>query len=122
MNQTPFKINLSKYREVIRQTQTYEVKGKVKELTGLIVKAVVPNVRVGELCFIYIQNLNKTLKAEVVGFKDKDVLLMPLGDLEGIGPGNDVIPTGDCLRVPVGEELLGRVLNLLRLNHVQENL
>lgn len=105
------KINLTKYREVIRGAPTYQIKGKVKELTGLIVKAVVPNVRVGELCYIYIQNLEKTLKAEVVGFKDKDVLLMPLGDLEGIGPGNDVIPTGDCLRVPVGEELLGRVLN-----------
>ncbi|MCP5463556.1 MAG: flagellar protein export ATPase FliI [Deltaproteobacteria bacterium] len=104
-------INFSKQREAIRRAPVYRVKGKVKELTGLIVKAVVPNVRVGELCFIQIQNLNKTIKAEVVGFKDKDVLLMPLGDLEGIGPGNDVLPTGDCLRVPVGDKLRGRVLD-----------
>jgi len=104
-------IDLSRYREIVRQTATYRVKGKVKELTGLIVKAVVPNVSVGELCYIFIQNQNKTIKSEVVGFQDNDVLLMPLGSLEGIGPGNEVIPSGDCLRVPVGENLLGRVLD-----------
>lgn len=105
------KINLDKYRPIIRQAPVYRVKGKVKELTGLIVRAVVPNVRVGEVCQIQIHQRGKSLKAEVVGFKDKDVLLMPLGDLEGIGPGNEVIPTGDCLRVPVGEGLLGRILD-----------
>lgn len=104
-------ITFRHYRELVREAAAYRIKGKVKELTGIIVKAVVPNVRVGEVCHIHVPNLGKTLKAEVVGFKDKDVLLMPLGDLEGIGPGNDVIPTGDCLRVPVGENLLGRVLN-----------
>lgn len=105
------KIDLSESIQKIREVGLYQVKGKVKELTGLIVRAVVPNVRVGELCYIHIHNLNKSIKAEVVGFRDNDVLLMPLSELEGIGPGNDVIPTGDCLRVPVGEELLGRILN-----------
>lgn len=104
-------INFKSYKEQVRQAQIYRIRGKVKELTGLIVKAVVPNVRVGELCHIHVQTLGKTLKAEVVGFQDKDVLLMPLGDLEGIGPGNDVVPTGDCLRVPVGDQLMGRVLD-----------
>ncbi len=104
-------INFDKYRDAIRSAHVYRVKGRVKELTGLIVKAVVPNVRVGELCFIHVHSMNKMLKAEVVGFKDKDVLLMPLGDLEGIGPGNEVMPTGDCLKVPVGEGLLGRILD-----------
>lgn len=110
MSQLP-EISYKHYREKVRKAQIYLIKGKVKELTGLIVKAVVPNVRVGELCYIYVHNIDKLLKAEVVGFKDKDVLLMPLGDLEGIGPGNDVLPTGDCLKVPVGENLLGRVLD-----------
>lgn len=89
----------------------YKVKGKVTELTGLVVKAVVPNVRIGELCLIHSFYRKQPIKAEVVGFKDNSVLLMPLGDLEGIGPGNDVVPTGNCLMVPVGEELLGRVLD-----------
>jgi flagellar protein export ATPase FliI len=104
-------INLAPYVDAVRKAALYQIKGRVKELTGLIVRAVVPNVRVGELCFIRIQNQNRIIKAEVVGFRDNDVLLMPLGDLEGIGPGNEVVPTGDCLRVPVGEELLGRILN-----------
>lgn len=111
MNEPIKKINLKPYFEAVRQASLYQVKGKVKELTGLIVRAVVPNVRVGELCYIKIQNLDKAIKAEVVGFKDNDVLLMPLGELEGIGPGNDVVPTGDCLRVPVGKNLLGRILD-----------
>lgn len=104
-------VNLTPYFEAVRKAPLYQVRGRVKELTGLIVRAVVPNVRVGELCFIRIQTQSRTIKAEVVGFRDNDVLLMPLGDLEGIGPGNEVIPTGDCLRVPVGEELLGRILD-----------
>ncbi len=104
-------IDLTKYRRAIADVSTYKVKGKVTELTGLVVKAVVPNVRVGELCLIESFYRRQPIKAEVVGFKDNTVLLMPLGDLEGIGPGNDVLPTGSCLMVPVGYELLGRVLD-----------
>ncbi|MDO8518574.1 MAG: flagellar protein export ATPase FliI [Deltaproteobacteria bacterium] len=104
-------IDIQKYRRAIANASTYKVKGKVTELTGLVVKAVVPNVRVGELCLINSYYRKQPIKAEVVGFKDNSVLLMPLGDLEGIGPGNDVIPTGSCLMVPVGYELLGRVLD-----------
>jgi FliI/YscN family ATPase len=81
----------------------------VTELTGLMIKAVVPGGLAGEL--VEIESANGALKSEVVGFRDKDVLLMPLGDLEGIGPGNDVIPTGHSLLVPVGRELLGRILD-----------
>lgn len=104
-------VNFAPYLEAVRKAPLYQVRGRVKELTGLIVRAVVPNVRVGELCYIRIQTQSRKIKAEVVGFRDNDVLLMPLGDLEGIGPGNEVIPTGDCLRVPVGVELLGRILD-----------
>lgn len=104
-------INFSAYRRKIANATIYRMKGKVTELTGLIVKAVVPNVRVGEVCLIESKYRPEPIKAEVVGFKDNDVLLMPLGELEGIGPGNDVIPTGTCLMVPAGDHLLGRVLN-----------
>src|SRR3990167_9888714 len=110
MNTAPV-IDLQKYRQKIANVVPYKVKGKVTELTGLVVKAVVPNVRIGELCLINSYYRKQPIKSEVVGFKDNSVLLMPLGDLEGIGPGNDVVPTGHCLMVPVGEELLGRVLD-----------
>jgi len=104
-------IDLSPYLRLIEGVSTYRIKGRVTELTGLIVKAVIPNVRVGELCYIQSSYRKTLIKAEVVGFKDKDVLLMPLGELEGIGPGNEVLPTGSCLMVKVGENLLGRVLD-----------
>lgn len=111
MTKTPPKIDLSRYQRAIAILNPYKVRGKVTELTGLIVKAVIPNVRVGELCLIQSRYLSHSIKAEVVGFKDNQALLMPLGEIEGIGPGNDVLPTGHCLMVPVGNQLLGRVLN-----------
>lgn len=104
-------IDLRKYYRAVHSLSTYRIKGKVAELTGLVVKALVPGVRVGELCYIYPFHRAHPIKAEVVGFKDNDVLLMPLGDLEGIGPGNEVVPTGGCLTVRVGEGLLGRILD-----------
>ncbi len=104
-------IDLAPYLRLIEGVSTYRIKGRVTELTGLIVKAVIPNVRVGELCYIQSSYRKTPIKAEVVGFKDRDVLLMPLGELEGIGPGNEVLPTGNCLMVKVGENLLGRVLD-----------
>src|SRR5262245_31644193 len=105
------KIDLTPYLRMVNSLSPYRIKGRVTELTGLVVKAVVPGVRVGELCYIESLHRKMPTKAEVVGFKDRDVLLMPLGELEGIGPGNDVIPTGSCLMVRVGEGVLGRVLD-----------
>lgn len=103
-------INFEKYQKNLNQTSTVKVKGRVNELVGLVAKAVIPNVKVGELCLIDAGHGQK-IKAEVVGFKENEVLLMPLGNLEGIAPGSEVTATGDCLKVPVGSNLLGRVLD-----------
>jgi ATP synthase in type III secretion protein N len=104
-------VDFHKYLHNLSSVSTYSIKGKVTELTGLVVKAVVPGVRVGELCFIEPFHMKNQIKAEVVDFKDQEVLLMPLGELEGRGPGNPVIPTGNCLTVRVGDGLLGRILD-----------
>lgn len=104
-------IDFSKYHHNLSAVSTYNIKGKVTELTGLVVRAIVPGVRIGELCFIEPFHARQAIKAEVVGFRDQEVLLMPLGDLEGIGLGNDVIPTGRSLTVRVGKNLLGRILD-----------
>jgi flagellar protein export ATPase FliI len=104
-------IDLRRYYREINNLSTYRIKGKVTELVGLVVKAIIPGVRVGELCYIYPFHSSNPIKAEVVGFREKEVMLMPLGALEGIGPGNEVVPTGNCLLVRVGDGLLGRVLN-----------
>jgi flagellar protein export ATPase FliI len=104
-------INFEKYQKNVNQAATVKVKGRVTELVGLVAKAVIPNVKVGELCLIDTVGSRQKIKAEVVGFKDNEVLLMPLGNLEGIAPGTEVTSTGDCLKVPVGRNLLGRVLD-----------
>ncbi|MBI4211441.1 MAG: flagellar protein export ATPase FliI [Deltaproteobacteria bacterium] len=103
-------IDFDQYHHRLASVSTYTIKGKVTELTGIVVRAVVPGVRIGELCFI-VPYHGSPLKAEVVGFRDQEVLLMPLGNLEGIGLGNDVIPSGHTLTVGVGEGLLGRILD-----------
>ncbi len=104
-------VDFHKYHHQLSAVSTYNIKGKVTELTGIVVRAVLPGVRIGELCFIIPHHGRSSIKAEVVGFKDQEVLLMPLGELEGIGLGNDVIPTGHTLTVRVGDGLLGRILD-----------
>src|SRR5687767_5908640 len=104
-------LELARYFDEIERASPVEVKGRVTEVIGLIVKAVLPQAFMGELCLIYNPRSRVPVKAEVVGFKAGEVLLMPVGDLANIGPQSEVIGTGDCLCVPVGESLLGRVLN-----------
>lgn len=104
-------IDFGKYQKNLQQTSTLQIKGRVTELVGLVARAVIPGVKVGDLCLIEPVGKKTSIKAEVVGFKDNEVLLMPLGNLEGIAPGSEVVSTGDCLKVPVGPSLLGRILN-----------
>lgn len=97
----------------LREAQPYRVRGRVTELTGLVIKAAVPGVRVGEMCYITSPKDDGTppLKSEVVGFKDGAVFLMPLGEARGIGPDSEVIPTGKPFSIRAGFGLLGRVLD-----------
>ena len=103
--------DFSKYLEMIDNASPVEVKGRVVEVAGLVVKAVAPGVSVGEVCNIRCAHRAKPIRAEVVGFKDELVYLMPLGDTSGIGPGSEVSTTGAPLTVKCGPRLLGRVLN-----------
>jgi flagellum-specific ATP synthase len=85
--------------------------GKVSQILGLTIEGDGPAVDLGERCLIAIRGRRHPLSAEVVGFKADKVLLMPLGDMTGIGPGCEIIATGEKLQVEVGEGLLGRVLD-----------
>jgi hypothetical protein len=82
---------------LLKEASLIRVRGRVTELTGLVIKASVPNVRVGEV--VYIKNRTGRVKAEVVGFQGDEVMLMPLGELSGIGPDSEVIPTGKPLTI-----------------------
>ncbi|TXK70180.1 flagellar protein export ATPase FliI [Paenibacillus sp. N3.4] len=100
-----------KYKEHLHTIDPIRVNGKVTQVIGLTVESEGPDVSIGDLCYIYPHKSNKPLKAEVVGFRSNKVILMPLGDLDAIGPGCDVVGTGKPLTVQVGHELLGKVLD-----------
>ncbi|MGO4498740.1 flagellar protein export ATPase FliI [Paenibacillus sp. 2RAB27] len=102
---------VDKYKEVLQTIDPIRVNGKVTQVIGLTVESEGPDVSIGDLCYIYPHKSNKPLKAEVVGFRSNKVILMPLGDLDAIGPGCDVVGTGKPLTVQVGHELLGKVLD-----------
>jgi ATP synthase in type III secretion protein N len=103
-------LDLSRCYSLIKDAPLYRVRGRVTELTGLVIKASVPGVRVGEVVSIKSHG-RSGVKAEVVGFQGDEVMLMPLGEPYGIGPDSEVIPTGRPLMIKCGDGLLGRVLN-----------
>lgn len=95
--------------QAVREVDPTPVVGRVIGVTGLIIEASGPRARVGELCWLKGEGVQ--VAAEVVGFREDRILLMPLGELEGLQPGWEVHRTGGPLKVPVGPELLGRVLD-----------
>ena len=103
-------IDFNKLRNTIEAIDTIKLTGKVKKVVGLTIEVDGIKAFVGELCKIYIGQ-NKFIFSEVVGFKDRGVLLMPLGDLTGVAPGCQVETTGRTLNVKVGQDLLGKVLD-----------
>jgi type III secretion system H+-transporting two-sector ATPase len=104
-------LELGKYLDEIEKACPVQVRGRVTEVIGLVVRAALPQAFMGELCLIHNPRSRVPVKAEVVGFQGGEVLLMPIGSLTNIGPQSEVVGTGDCLCVPVGHSLLGRVLN-----------
>ncbi len=105
-------IDLSPYFQAIEKARPITVNGRVSRLVGLVIEAKGPGTGVGSICHIYPERGDQVLcKAEVVGFRDNRVLLMPLGDLRGVGPGSRVCTVGREASVDVGQGLLGRVLD-----------
>lgn len=104
-------IDFDKYYRAIEQADTVRVIGKVIQVVGLILEAQVQGVSIGDLCVISIDKGRAETYAEVVGFKEGRVLLMPLGTTAGISPGSEVLAAGHPLKVKVGLPVLGRVLN-----------
>ncbi len=88
-----------------------KVAGKVRRVTGLIVETSPLPLPVGSLCNIYARLSGEAVEAEVVGFRENATLMMPLGEMRGIGPGDRVVSYTTEQVVPVGPHLLGRILD-----------
>jgi flagellum-specific ATP synthase len=103
-------IDYSKY-DAIFQTEYVKHLGRVTQVVGLTLESLGPVCSVGDVCRIKANKYSEPTLCEVVGFKDNKILLMPLGSMEGVGPGSTVEATGAPLTVKVGHNLLGRVLD-----------
>lgn len=103
--------NADKYLDSIYSAETIKLSGRITQIIGLVIESQGPTVSLGELCYIYPRVGSMPIPAEVVGFKQNRVLLMPIGEMQGIGPGCEVVSANTTLKVPVGQELLGRILD-----------
>ncbi|NLY67152.1 MAG: flagellar protein export ATPase FliI [Tissierellia bacterium] len=104
-------IDIKKYIFRVKNKRFVKYIGNITKVTGLTIESNGPITTIGELCYIYPHNEKDYVLAEVVGFRDDNVLLMPLGDMDGIASGSRVVASGKTLRVFVGEELIGRVID-----------
>lgn len=104
-------INLDKYIKEIKEMDTIKMNGRVVRIIGLTIESEGPIVKIGEHCYIKMLHTDKQIDAEVVGFSSDRILLMPLGEMTGIGHGCEVLATGKTLNIPASDRLLGRVLD-----------
>nr|WP_323740842.1 type III secretion system ATPase SctN [Caenimonas koreensis] len=95
----------------VDQATTVKIRGRVTQVVGTIIKAVVPSVRIGEVCTLRNPHDGSETHAEVVGFSKGTALLMPSSGTQGISGDTEVLPTGKVQTVAVGRALLGRVLD-----------
>jgi len=100
-----------KYLNVISCIEPIRIAGKITQIVGLVIESQGPSVNLGDLCYICPRNGEMVIPAEVVGFRQNRVLLMPIGEMQGIGPGCEVFSARRTLKVNVGNHLLGRILD-----------
>jgi ATP synthase in type III secretion protein N len=93
----------------LEEVEVTTINGRITEIVGMLIKAIVPQVKIGEVCLV--KRDGEPLRTEVVGFTREEVFLSPLGEMTGVGPSSEVIPTHLPLHIKVGPQLLGRILN-----------
>jgi len=103
-------ISLDRYRQLLDKSYEKEF-GRVVKMVGLTVEASGLSANLNDVCYIMADSQERRIPAEVIGFRDNRVLLMPYDEMTGIGIGNLVENSGSDFKVPVGHELLGKVLD-----------
>lgn len=104
-------LNLHKYERALDLAQLTKDIGKVTQVTGFLICGYIPEVSVGTVCEIFPNSGAPSFLAEVVGFRDREVLLMPLGEMRGLGLGSTILVRKNMASIAVGESQLGRVIN-----------
>jgi flagellum-specific ATP synthase len=104
-------LDLKTYFDAIHSVPLNRDIGRVTHVTGFLIRGFMPGVSVGSVCEIIPSSGAPNFLAEVVGFHDREVLLMPLGDMHGLGLGSRILAKKTRATVQVGQAQLGRVLN-----------
>ncbi|MFH7320331.1 FliI/YscN family ATPase [Desulfurivibrio sp. D14AmB] len=97
--------------EIARETSLITVGGRVSQVIGMVIESEGPGIPVGSICEVEVFRGRSTVPAEVVGFRDGRVLLMPLGEMRGVEPGSAIRLVEGQARVPVSQALLGRIID-----------
>lgn len=101
-------LKTDEYLTLLDEIEPVKKHGKVIQVIGLTIESRGPNAKIGELCLLYPNQFEPPIEAEVVGFKENKILLMPLSDLSAVGPGCLVVATGFPLQIRVGPSILGK--------------
>lgn len=104
-------IGLDKYKKALGETDLIKDIGKITRVVGQSIEGFLPGACLGSVCCVYQLGSNNFIRAEVVGFRDRSVIFMPLGDSRGIGLGSKIVLERSSPTIRVGKGLLGRVLN-----------
>ena len=104
-------LNFSKYERALETAQLTKDIGKVTQVTGFLISGYIPEVSIGTVCEIFPNSGAPSFLSEVVGFRYREVLLMPLGEMRGLGLGSTILVRRHMATVGVGEGQLGRVVN-----------
>lgn len=104
-------MNLRAACDIVTRLDPFCYKGKVKNVVGMMIEVTGLDAKVGDICVIKGESGDRDVTAEVVGFRDGNVLLTAYGDVRGVGPGSMVESTGHKLRIPVGDFLVGRTVD-----------
>ena len=104
------KIEFNKYQEALRSCRPIKMEGKIVKVAGIVAEADGPGMSIGSLCSIKSSN-GRNMPAEVIGFNDKSVIVMPFGEMRGIEPGSRIVDINKQPTVKVGESYLNRVVD-----------
>jgi flagellum-specific ATP synthase len=105
------KETLKRHIRTIEALNPIKVHGRITRVVGLVMEGLGPGASVGEFCHVMPRDGGTPVQCEVVGFSDDKILLMPLGEVRGIGPGSKIVAKRNSAEVPVGMRLLGRAID-----------
>jgi flagellum-specific ATP synthase len=106
-----YNLNLERYEAALDRAHLTEDSGKITQVVGQVLTGYLPGSTIGSVCGIHPSQGFQPFLAEVVGFRDRNVLLMPLGEMRGVGLGSRIVLERQVATIKVGPELLGRVIN-----------